>query len=116
MSIRRSGKFCDLPASRGTLYLSSSDRSITARMIVALERAGVRVAENESGVLATSFSIKSSRVWSRVLSGVLGPNELAAVKCRLLPAGLTPTPADFMQSEELASFLAWLEGRWLIDL
>jgi EAL domain-containing protein (putative c-di-GMP-specific phosphodiesterase class I) len=116
MSISLSGKFSDVPASRGTLYLSSSDRRTTAKLIVALERAGMRVVENDASLLATNFSLNSSCIWSRVLSGVLTSKELAAVKCRLLPAGTKPTPADFMQSEDLASLLAWLEGRWLIDL
>jgi EAL domain-containing protein (putative c-di-GMP-specific phosphodiesterase class I) len=101
---------------RGTLYLSCSDRSTTTKLQVALEQGGLRVAQCDDAVLATQFSIRTSRIWNRVLSNMFTSGELATVKCRLLPVGVTPSSAEFMQSEDLAAFLGWLEGRWLVDL
>jgi EAL domain-containing protein (putative c-di-GMP-specific phosphodiesterase class I) len=116
MSIRQRGRASYAPPDRGILYLSSRYRKITAKLKAALECAGLRVVETDLGVLASSFSIKSSCLWNRVLSEALSGTEIAAVKCRLLPTAARPTSVELMQSEDLAKFLAWLEGRWLSDL
>jgi EAL domain-containing protein (putative c-di-GMP-specific phosphodiesterase class I) len=116
MNHHQRGKHCPAPPDRGTLYLSCTNRSTTAKLMCALDQGGIRAAECESAVLAARFSIKTSCVWNRALSHVFTLGELSTVKCCLLPAGAAPTSADFMQSEDLAAFLAWLEGRWLVDL
>jgi EAL domain-containing protein (putative c-di-GMP-specific phosphodiesterase class I) len=113
---RQRGRTCPAPPDCGTLYLCCCNRPTTAKLLAALNQCGMRVAECDAAVLATKFSLKAAEIWSRVLSNAFTPGELATVKCRLLPADTVPTNADFMHSEDLAAFLAWLEGRWLIDV
>src|SRR5688572_26171056 len=70
------GKNCPAPPDRGTLYLSSANRSTTAKLLCALDQGGVRATKCDGGVLAARFSIKTSCIWNRALSHVLTPVEL----------------------------------------
>src|SRR5690606_571521 len=100
----------------GVLYVSCADRKIIAKMRTALQLAGVVASEGFNGVLAFNTVISTAASWHCALSESLTEDELANVRCRLMPRGVRPTCADLMQSIELTSLLGWLEGRWLGEM
>lgn len=98
-----------------TLFVATP-RDAQGRLCESLDRMALEFVEAFTGVLAVHFSFDRLQHVGNALDETLADSDRQNTRCRIMPRGAMPQPADLMQAQPLAEFLGWIEGQWLADL
>lgn len=102
--------------SDGTLFLSPPAAEPADSLRQHLGAVGCRVVEPQPGMLAVTLTPGLLDRLADEVGGRLSETEAQGTRALVVAAGVTPTLADFMNTQPLGTLLAGVRSRWLVDL
>jgi len=94
-------------------YVSTPSSRTKRTLQTALFHHNLLTDEPFQGVLSVPFHLGKFEQLSTMLVADLSKEEMELTRCRLMPSGTKPSPADLMQSQSLAGFFTGIRGQWL---
>ena len=109
-----------LPTARngigGTLYIAPPLAHTQGTIRRILRDSGIMSGERSDGLLAVELAPGTLEKLSDLLRGGLSEGELKDSRVLLLERGVQPSLSDLVNTQDLGTFTAGVQGEWLLDI